>query len=677
MSALLLVLKFLLDASAVQAYFVLSQPILETTRLDPIVSPGQISGHVHVIAGGSNFNRSMTYESARQSQCTTAPMSLDLSNYWVPQLYYYSPSNQTYQAIPVYGMNAYYLPRAGSDGKVSAFPNGLQMVQGNPNRRTYDGTADSASITYVCLDYNNNHQGDPAWYERNNFFEHNCPDGLRAQVFFRSCWDGVHVTSPDHVSHMAWPSGGVNGGDCPASHPVRLVSLFYEFIFAVQNFPFNNGSDPTWVWANGDTTGYGFHGDFLSGWPELINGTNILQQAIDGCNANNGVGGELNNCPPFVPYLNSSLCLPENPLVNEDIGMGHYISRLPGDNPIWIGNGTKPTYANYTDANTTVGNPQSVIPAGYSFVGCVAEGTSGRALTGASYTGSNVTRGACVAFCESYGYPLAGMEYGSQCYCDYQMRNGASNTTLLDNDEKCDMKCANNAYESCGGPNALTLFNNPSLYPAAEVLPAGWVNSGCVTEAINGRALASYSISSSSMNHSMCIAACSSQGYKYAGVEYASQCFCGNILSTGSVNASSTDCNMACSGNSRQLCGGPDRLTLFTNTKAPSSTPVLPTGWTANGCWTEANNMRALANYSYASNNMTAQNCIAACSSRGYKYAGAEYASQCYCGNVFQSGSVQAATSDCNMACTGASAQFCGGPNRLTTWVNQTWTGDQ
>ena len=569
-------------------------------------------------------------------------------------------------------INTYYLPRAGKDGKVSAFPDGLRMVQGNPNRRTFNGDADSKSISYVCLDYYNSHKGDPAWDQRNDFFSHNCPDGMRAQVFFRSCWDGVNLDSPNHQDHMAWPSGGVDGGECPSTHPVRLVSLFYEFAFAVQNFPSNNGSVPTWVWANGDTTGYGFHGDFINGWPALVNGTNVLQQAIDGCNDNNGVGGELNNCPPFVPYLNSSFCPPRNPLVNEDIGMSHPIARLPGNNPIWIGNGTKPSYANYTETATFY-SPQSTIPTGYTEVGCIAEGSSGRALTAVSFSGPNMTRAVCVAYCQSFGYPLAGAEYGQECYCDKQMRNGASNTTLLPSSQ-CGMRCADNTYESCGGSRTLTLFNNPSLYPSIP-LPSGWNASGCYTEATSGRALSAYSTSASDMTYAKCIATCQGQGYTYAGVEYSRECYCGNMLSTGSVPASSSDCNMACSGDPSSMCGGPSRLTLFQRPAAPAA--ALPAGWTSNGCMTEATNGRALASYSFTSSSMTPQTCIAACSARGCKYAGAEYASECYCGNVFQPGSTAAPASDCSMGCSGDKSQFCGAGKRLTTWVNQTATSSK
>jgi hypothetical protein len=468
----------------------------------------------------------MTFESALASDCTTAPVTVDKSNYWTPQLYYYKPDDQTYEMIPVDYVNTYYLPRGPNNSfNVSAFPDGLRMIAGKPNRRTFDASsvADQA-ISYVCLDYSTSHSGDSDWDQRTSFFTHNCPSGMRAQINFPSCWDGVNLDSDDHSSHMAYASGGVTGGgDCPSTHPVHLVSLFYEFVYRVQDFPLNNASYPTWVFSNGDTTGYGMHGDFLNGWPAHVNGTNVLQQALDGCNANNGVGGDLNNCPPLAPYLDSTAanaCRPQNLQVDEDIGNGHPISKLPGDNPLWIGNGTKPSHANYTEPNTTYTNFQSTIPSGYSYVGCIAEGTSGRALTGASMSNSNMTRGACVSWCQSFGFPLAGVEYGKECYCGYAMANGASNTTLLD-ETKCGITCANNNNENCGGSSTLSLFNNPSLYPTLT-LPAGWSENGCMTEATNNRALSSYSFTSSSMTPQLCISTCQAKGYVYAGAEYSS-----------------------------------------------------------------------------------------------------------------------------------------------------------
>lgn len=56
---------------------------------------------------------------------------------------------------------------------------------------------------------------------------------------------------------MAFPViGDYNTGVCPESHPHAIISVFFEFFYAtgaIQDFN-------RWVWAQGDTTGYGLHG---------------------------------------------------------------------------------------------------------------------------------------------------------------------------------------------------------------------------------------------------------------------------------------------------------------------------------------------------------------------------------------------------------------------------------
>jgi hypothetical protein len=459
----------------------------------------------------------------RNSRCTTAPVTEDKSNYWIPQLYHYEPTDKSYTMVPVDYMNAYYLPRPGNkDKQVYAFPDGLRMLSGQPDRRDFDGSAGDKAITYVCLEYSGAHRGNPDWDQRNNFFPHNdCPQGIRAQVNFPNCWDGVNLDSDDHRSHMAWPSGGVDGGDCPASHPVHLVSLFYEFIFKVNGFKFNGGSDPSFVWANGDTTGYGLHADFINGWPSLINGTNILQRAIDECNINNGVGGNLQDCPPLAPFLDSNAayaCQPENPIVNENIGNYGKIFSLPGNNPLYTGPGM-------VTGNATVGpdpdlmNTTAPLPSGWSRTGCVAEPTNSRGLLAATFTSDNMTKAMCAQFCTDKGLPLAGIEYSRECRCDSVLRNGATNTTLLP-DSQCNMPCGGNSYENCGGAATFDLLVNPALFPAGPTLPTGWTAGGCRTEPSGGRALSGYSFSSAKMTNELCAKTCADRGFSLAGTEY-------------------------------------------------------------------------------------------------------------------------------------------------------------
>lgn len=83
----------------------------------------------------------------------------------------------------------------------------------------------------------------------------------------------------------------------------------------------------------------------------------------------------------------------------------------------------------------------------------------------------------------------------------------------------------------------------------------------------------------------------------------------------------SENCNLACSANSNENCGGFSTLTLFNN---PSlySTFTYPAGWTSYGCMTEATNARALGMYSFTSSSMTPQLCMNTCQTEGYIYSG-------------------------------------------------------
>jgi hypothetical protein len=68
--------------SPAAAFFILNHGPLEATRIDPIINPGGISGHVHAIVGGSNFQSTMDFQTTQEAKCTTAPVSIDKSSYW-------------------------------------------------------------------------------------------------------------------------------------------------------------------------------------------------------------------------------------------------------------------------------------------------------------------------------------------------------------------------------------------------------------------------------------------------------------------------------------------------------------------------------------------------------------------------------------------------------------------
>ncbi len=77
----------ILGTALAQLFTVNCSP-LTIQRGDPIVFPGQISPHVHVVTGGTAFQQTQSNEQARNAQATTCDKLLDKSNYWQPQLYH-------------------------------------------------------------------------------------------------------------------------------------------------------------------------------------------------------------------------------------------------------------------------------------------------------------------------------------------------------------------------------------------------------------------------------------------------------------------------------------------------------------------------------------------------------------------------------------------------------------
>lgn len=145
--------------------------------------------------------------------------------------------------------NTYYLPRDGpTQKKIVAFPPGLRMIGGNAMATAHETQfpAGAHPYSFVCL------QTSGPSPQTDEIPRGPCPAGLRAQIIFPSCWDGKNLDSPDHTSHMSYPIGRPDGGDCPATHPVKVPVLFFEWVFAVGT----GAGNGRWVLSNGDAVGY-------------------------------------------------------------------------------------------------------------------------------------------------------------------------------------------------------------------------------------------------------------------------------------------------------------------------------------------------------------------------------------------------------------------------------------
>lgn len=198
----------------------------------------------------------------------------------------------------------------------------------------------------------------------------------------------------------------------------------------------------------------------------------------------------------------------------------------------------------------------------WTYVGCASDNVLSRTLTGSSTTSSTaMTIEYCQSYCSSKNFGLAGIEYSSECYCGYALTN---NSTL--GQTGCDMACSGSKSEVCGGSKLLSVYNDTSFIPPSIPQAVGSYNyTGCYTELTNARALSSYSLTStSSMTVEMCVGACEAKGYALAGVEYGSQCFCGNSISAQSSRVADSQCEvMLCPGNNKEWCSAGSRLQVY------------------------------------------------------------------------------------------------------------------
>jgi hypothetical protein len=193
---------------------------------------------------------------------------------------------------------------------------------------------------------------------------------------------------------------------------------------------------------------------------------------------------------------------------------------------------------------------------------------------------------------------------------------------------------SDNAAEDLGENSAPSTVSNSLL--------------GCYTDS-SARALPTV-LAWSGATPESCIASAKAHNLAYAGVQYGGQCFGGNTL--GYSHVATSDCNMPCSANPGELCGGPWRNGVYSTSSFV-------------GCYTDSST-RALPTV-LAWSGATPESCIASAKAHNLAYAGVQYGGQCFGGNTL--GYSHVATSDCNMPCSANPGELCGGP-----WRNRVYS---
>jgi hypothetical protein len=226
---------------------------------DPIVFFGQPgASHMHTFMGNTTTDANTTLASL-QAGGTSCKVPGDKSGYWMPTMY-----NSNQPVMPIGPQVIYYKSGVIDYTSLRPFPAGLKFVVGSP--------------TNTAAQFMN--ESEQGWECGNSAFNPTFPEciaGAELNVRFQSpsCWDGKHLDSPDHKSHMAYPVAG----RCTAAHPIALPMLEFKMAFPA-------GMDTSQVRLSSGA-GYSFHYDFFNAWdPATLDA--LVKQCINGglqCNA--------------------------------------------------------------------------------------------------------------------------------------------------------------------------------------------------------------------------------------------------------------------------------------------------------------------------------------------------------------------------------------------------------
>ncbi|OTA01324.1 hypothetical protein A9Z42_0016400 [Trichoderma parareesei] len=559
---------------------------LVTTRADPIVNPGVPSTHVHNVLGGSNFGFSSTGEDLIKSNCSTALVKGDYSNYWYPTLYFHDPKTGNFEYVDVYYTNVYYFFEATND-QIKAFPTGLQMLAGNSMQRTPPATGSDQldpskgpinQVQFTCPRSSYNPPSYPVgsdgtkagMVDPNNqgagvgFPDVTC-DGmyspLRLDIHFPSCYNPAAGLT-NYKENMAFPTDAGNGKqDCPPGW-IHTPHIFFEVYYDTQPYKGrwteNQGTQP-FVFSTGDVTGYSGHADFMAGWDE-----DLLQHIIDTCDA--GDSG-MDQCPGLFYGLNSGDCTIE-PLVDEQVT--GTLTKLPGNNPLsGFSFGAAPQMGTGSGSSGTNNNAaaSSSKPAASPSTSKAAAASSPASSPAKAPASSSPTKPAAAQ-------PTTKVtDSGSKTIESKPPATSQPAVGGSGNDAQCSAANVHTVTETvtvtAGSPAVTAAAASPSgtKNNAAASTVGGYTYAGCYQDNI-GRVLSGDVLPNlGPMTNEKCVANCVSKGFSLAATEYGGQCYCGNEL-VGSAKLADSQCSIACEGNSKEICGGSWAISVYSKTGA-------------------------------------------------------------------------------------------------------------
>ncbi|KZV88699.1 WSC-domain-containing protein [Exidia glandulosa HHB12029] len=217
--------------------------------------------------------------------------------------------------------------------------------------------------------------------------------------------------------------------------------------------------------------------------------------------------------------------------------------------------------------------PPAVVPKvrRWKSLGCWSDDPQTRALHHDGGGSDGMTVEDCVSTCNKAGLPLAGLEFGLQCFCG----NAVLYNHLQISDAECKSPCGGDPTELCGGEGAMNLYqlgNTPFTKGAATIVKkhSAWTYLGCENDA--HKITHSQSIDIEAMTVEKCLDACASAGFNVAGIQFGEECRCDNAVLPAGPKLPDSSCMLPCNGNANEYCGGPGTNLVYYLPSAKFST---------------------------------------------------------------------------------------------------------
>lgn len=138
------------------------------------------------------------------------------------------------------------------------------------------------------------------------------------------------------------------------------------------------------------------------------------------------------------------------------------------------------------------------------------------------------------------------------------------------------------------GCGATTSLSTP-VTQHTDMTPEKWQYVGCFTDMVNGvrvftkASKNAYTSNIVPMSVESCITFCGGLGFSMAGLEDGNQCWCDNAMNVANgAGVASGLCDMPCSGNGKQVCGGAlgsmGYISIYQKCSGTCANPVAESG---------------------------------------------------------------------------------------------------